>query len=167
MRSRYPIAGSLILFTVFGVGALGDAPISVLRAQQDPAGLFIEAPGQPARDQANDPTVVRSRPVTIRFDALTDASAADAGPVPRSTLVLNLFDDVSYTAVIDRIDPAARGFTWVGHIPGVELSTMTLALVDAVMAGSVVMPGAVYAVRYAGGAFTKSTRSISRSFHRN
>jgi hypothetical protein len=152
MPSRHPIAGSLILFTVFGVAAFGDAPASVLRAQQSPAGLFIDAPGQPARDQSNNPTVMRSRPVTIRFDALTDASAADAETVPRSTLVLNLFDDASYTAVLDRIDPAAEGFIWVGHIPGVDLSTVTLALVDTVMAGSVVMPGAVYAIRNSGGA---------------
>jgi len=151
MPSRHPIAGSLILCTVFGVAAFGDAPSAVLRAQQSPVGLFIDAPGQPARDQSNDPTVMRSRPVTIRFDALTDASAADAETVPRSTLVLNLFDDASYTAVLDRIDPAAEGFIWVGHIPGVDLSTVTLALVDTVMAGSVVMPGAVYAIRNSGG----------------
>lgn len=112
MQRRYPIAGSLILFTVFGVAAFGDAPATVLRVQQRPAGLFLDAPGQPARDRSNDPTVMRSRPVTIRFDALTDASAADAGRVPRSMLVLNLFDHVSYTAVLGRIDPAAA--PWPG-----------------------------------------------------
>ena len=71
-------------------------------------------------------------------------------PAPRS-LVLNLFDDVSLTAVLDRIDPARDGLTWVGRVAGREHSWVTLAVVDGVMAGSIIMPGAVYEIRHAGG----------------
>jgi hypothetical protein len=44
------------------------------------------------------------------------------------------------------------GFIWVGHIPAVDHSTVTLAVADAVMAGSVVTPESFYAIRYRGGA---------------
>lgn len=58
------------------------------------------------------PSPTAAPPVTIRFDALAAASAADPGRVPRSTLVLYLFDDVSCASVLDRIDPAAA--PWLG-----------------------------------------------------
>ena len=61
--------------------------------------------------------------------------------------MLNLFPDASYQAVIDRIDATANGYVWVGHIPGVELSTVTLAREGDVMYGSIFTRNAVYIVR--------------------
>ena len=56
-------------------------------------------------------------------------------PTLEATLQLNLFDDASYRAVLDRIDPTQRGFVWVGHVAGVEMSTVSLATEDGVMSG--------------------------------
>jgi hypothetical protein len=135
---------------VLGVALFGDALASAIRPQQSPGGLFIDAPAQLARDRFADQTDMRSRVVTINQAVLRDARAADARVGP-PTLLINLFDDVSFTAVRDRIETTAHGFTWIGHIPGVDFSTVTLATTSGMMAGSIIMPGAVYAIRNAGG----------------
>ena len=119
---------------------------------QQPSGLFVEVagPAAAAADQrvARDRTRIRSRTVRIDFPQLgTRDARASAG----ATLQLNLFDDASYRAVLDRIDPSASGFVWVGHVVGVEMSTVTLATEDGVMTGIVLMPEAAYEIRFAGG----------------
>ena len=96
---------------------------------------------------AADRTRIRSRTVRVDFTQLgTRDSRSDAG----TTLQLNLFDDASYRAVLDRIDPTPGGFVWVGHIAGVEMSTVSLATEDGVMSGSILTPEAAYEVRFAG-----------------
>ena len=112
--------------------------------------MFLAAPARAADGRPVRAAVVRSRPVTINPAAWPIARRAGAPPAPRS-LVLNLFDDVSLTAVLDRTDPARDGLTWVGRVAGREHSWVTLAVVDGVMAGSIIMPGAVYEIRHAGG----------------
>jgi hypothetical protein len=118
---------------------------------QQPSGLFVEvAPAAPpAGDQrvVTDRTTVRVRTVRIDFPRL---GARDARPGAGATVELNLFDDVSYVAVRDRIDSTAHGFVWIGHIRGVELSTVTLATENGVMSGSIQTPDAAYAIRSAG-----------------
>jgi len=133
-----------------GVALLGTAPDPATRPQQDPGGLFLDATSQVARDRSRHPSVMRSRLVTLSPAVLQGVRAADRRAA-RQSLLLNLFDNVSFAAVLDRIDAVSGGHAWVGHIPGIELSTVTLATVDGIMAGSVVMPNAVYAIRYVGG----------------
>ena len=112
-------------------------------------GLFRTG-GAASQGAPNRPWVARSRVVSV--DLETWAAALPGGPGSgRPSLLLNLFDDASFPAVFDRIDAASNGLTWVGRVPDRPLSTVTLTLVDGVMAGSVIMPGSVYAIRYAGG----------------
>ena len=96
---------------------------------------------------AADRTRIRSRTVRVDFPQL---GARDSPPDAGTTLQLNLFDDASYRAVLDRIDPTQRGFVWVGHIAGVEMSTVSLATEDGVMSGMIQTPEATYTVGFAG-----------------
>src|SRR4051794_1127155 len=115
-------------------------------------GLFIDATGPVAAalDQSarTDRTRLRSR--TVRID-LPQLGTRGEPLSPGTTLQLNLFDDATYTAVLDRIDTTANGFVWVGHLRGVAMSTVTLATQDGVMSGSVFTPDATYAIGVAGG----------------
>jgi hypothetical protein len=136
-----------------------------LTAQQ-PAGLFVEVvgPAAAAADQrvAVDRTRIRSRTVRVDFPQLgTRDARADAG----TTLQLNLFEDASYRAVLDRIDPTVGGFVWVGHIAGVEMSTVSLATEDAVLSGSILMPEGVYEIRFVGGGLHAAFKLIRAPFH--
>jgi hypothetical protein len=140
---------ALVVLLVATTGAVLSGS-SVLLAQQSP-GLFIEAAGPKiaSGDQlaAADRTRVRSRTVRIDFPQLgTRDARSDVG----TTLLLNLFPDVSYTAVLDRIDRTTRGFVWVGHIPGVDMSTVTLGTEDGVMSGSILTAAGTYEIRFAG-----------------
>jgi hypothetical protein len=150
MPTRNSRGASLFVSLAIGMAMLGKGPESVVRAQQDPSGLFLDAPGQRDRNRPVHPSVVRSRLVTVNPAVWPDSRRPDLA-AGRKTLLLNLFDNQSYSAVLDRVEPVPNGFSWVGHIPGRALSTVTLTTVDGVMAGSIVMPGAVYAIRNAGG----------------
>lgn len=122
---------------------------TTLSAQQPP-GLLIEvAGGGAAADQlaAVDRTRVRAR--TVRID-LPQLGTREQRRTPGQSLLLNLFDDASYSATLDRIDQTSGGFVWVGHIPDVAMSTVTLAIEDGAIYGSVLTPAATFVIRSAG-----------------
>jgi hypothetical protein len=141
---------SLLVLTLLALGALEDAPVSAFRSREPRGVLFAPSPQPAVQVRPADPTVVRSRLVTIDISAIQAACPTDPSAIAPPFLLINLFDDVAYNAVVDRIDPAVGGFTWVGHIPGIALSTVTLATVDGVVSGGIVMPEAAYVIRYVG-----------------
>ena len=134
---------SLLLAAVLSL-----AGATALSAQQPP-GLLIEVPGGAAADQsaAGDRTHVRAR--TVRVD-LPQLGTREQRRTPSQSLLLNLFDDASYSVTLDRIDQTRGGFVWVGHIPDVAMSTVTLAIEDGAVYGSVLTPAATYVIRSAG-----------------
>jgi hypothetical protein len=107
-------------------------------ARQPEPGLFVSAPAQAASTPA-DASVVRQRAVTI------DAARLDA-----ATVVLNLFDDAEFTAVLDRRERTSTGYVLGGRLRNIENSAVTLAVTADVMAGSITMPDASYAIRHGG-----------------
>ncbi len=106
------------------------------------SGLFVQKPGK----ITNEPGaigVVRARAVDVSFGLL--AGVAKAG----SELRLNLFPDVSMTAVLDRIVfETAETFSWIGHLEGVPGSHVTLVAGGGVLAGSVTFDGTAYRIRH-------------------
>jgi len=150
LRRRAPVVPMLLL-AVVGGALLGGARVAARHPSQNPIRLFVDAGAAVAYDRRPDATVMRSRLVAINGAALLVEPAGDSPTAMPPTIELNLFDDVSYLAVLDRTGVSGAGVEWVGHIPGMALSTVTLVSVDHVVAGSIVMPGAVYAIRYLGG----------------
>ncbi len=108
--------------------------------------LFQDAGFQVSAANVN-PAVVRSRTVTTDFSLLaTEVTSADAQPNP--TLTLNLFDNATFTAVRDRLEALeGGGYAWSGHLEGIELSQVTLVVLDGVVSGSITLPGANYQIR--------------------
>jgi glucose/arabinose dehydrogenase len=136
------------LVTVLIVGACLSGE-SILVAQSP--GLFSQPDAAASvsvlQGAAPDRTVGRSRVVTIDFTQLgSQGVSADRN----TSLELNLFADVSFTAALNRIDATARGFVWSGHIPAIPMSTVSLATDGGVMHGVVMTPDASYVVRYVG-----------------
>src|SRR5579872_2467214 len=119
-------------------------------AQGGPNGLFRDGPSTLAALTAGDGRALRSRSVMVDIAQIARAgkvrSAADVAP----TLSLNLFSDVTVAAVLDRVDTPDSGFVWVGHVQGLPQSSVTLALVGNVMAGTVVTADATFTIRYTG-----------------
>jgi len=107
--------------------------------------LFAEAPGTAEMKQgeaAPDPTVVRSLNVTV----------INQGALQREdTITLNLFSDVSFNAVKDRVEKRGPGsYTWFGRVEGVKDSQVILAVENGGMAGNITVDGQMYQVRDTG-----------------
>jgi hypothetical protein len=77
--------------------------------------------------------------------------AAQARGAAAAPLVLNLFPDVRLEALMDRVENTPSGYVWGGHLRGVDLSAVTLAVTGGAVAGSITRPGAAYAIRPSAG----------------
>ncbi len=61
--------------------------------------------------------------------------------------MLNLFDDVVFTGIVEHVEPTASGHALWGRLDGVELGTMTMVVNGNVVAGTVRTLGTVYSIR--------------------
>jgi hypothetical protein len=132
----------------FLVVLLGTLMVSLAQAQVD-TGLFMEA-GPPAADLlTQDVTVVRQRWVRIDDAPMRAALPPPPGATPAGqSLTLNLFADTRLVAVLDRVEQTETGYVWVGRLPGVELSRVTLAVTANIMAGSISTPDTIFVIRH-------------------
>jgi hypothetical protein len=87
----------------------------------------------------------RSRYIGIDFSMLR--TRAQRQMLHEPSITLQLFPDVTVTAVFDRYDLNAGGMTWVGHIQGAPMSSVTLAYRGTLMMGSIATRDAVYQIR--------------------
>ncbi len=118
-----------------------------------PSGLFYEVDGEPP--PSTDFDTLNSRLVGIDLRQLAQVTespvdAKDDVTGEAQTLVLNLFDDVVFTGIVEHVEPTASGHALWGSLDGVELGAMTLVVNGKVVVGTVRMPGAVYTIRTAG-----------------
>ena len=113
------LAAAVAVILVVGVGSA---------SAQTPA--FI-APAPTQTPRALEPHILRERRVDLAPSLLG---------MPTERLRLNLFPDVSYTAVLDRFVRTASGGTWTGRLAGVPLSSVVFASVDGALAGHVNSP---------------------------
>ncbi len=127
---------ALCLFTIAFIG-----PTSVAA---QPPGLFLPGEKPAATLPLRDPTAIRSRYVTIDVEQLTKQNADGSH---RPTLLLNLFPDASYEAVLDRVDRIGDSLVWVGHIPNTDSSSVTISLEDRTVYGRIAVGEAAYIVR--------------------
>ena len=138
-------------------------------------GLFLAvepAAGIGARGAtaASDSLTIRQRLVSIDFGQLAAPvdTAAAARPVdaagPSGMLRLNLFDDASFTALVERSAPTfSGGYALSGRLAEVEMGTVTLVVNGDVVAGTVRTPEATYRIRSAGnGLHTVSQVDLSQ-----
>ena len=67
-------------------------------------------------------------------------------------LTLNLFDDASFTGLVEQVAPTfSGGYSLSGRLAGIEMGTMTLVVNGDVVAGTVRTPETTYRIRPAGG----------------
>ena len=145
-RDRAALAGALLAVLATG-GAAGQ-----------PGGLFRAVePAAPAAAPGSrippDSLTLRRRLVSIDFGQLTPpaGAAADTGAAPSGVLRLNLFDDASFTGLVESVVPTySGGYSLSGPLAGVEMGTVTLVVNGAVVAGTVRTPEATYRIRPAG-----------------
>lgn len=112
--------------------ALAAALLALLTAAEavgQPPGLFREAPPAPAvagpgLSAIFDSTTLRRRLVAVDFGQLAPPAGAAPGATgtiaPSGVLQLNLFDDTSFTGLVDRVEPTfSGGYALSGPLAGV------------------------------------------------
>lgn len=114
-------------------------PTSALFIATDQAGAFTP-----------QPAISRSRFVKINRSLLLD-DHGDALPLaPNSEITLDLFPDVAYVGVIERIERVGDTISWVGHLKNVETSQLFIVYSAGVFIGHFASPAGVYEVSNAG-----------------
>ena len=133
------------------------AALAAGEAVGQPGGLFrAVAPAGvaavPDSQTSTDSLTLRRRLVSIDFGQLTPPlDAAAAAVAPAGVLRLNLFDDASFTGLVESVAPTfSGGYSLSGRLAGVEMGTVTLVVNGEVVAGTVRTPEATYRIRPAG-----------------
>ena len=132
------------------------APPGLGTTASEDVGLFSEVDGDPP--PSTDVETIASRLVGIDFGQLTQVTKPPVGPKdpatgeppPPQTLVLNLFDDVVFTGIVEHVERTSSGHALWGRLDGVELGTLTLVVNGSIVVGTVRTLDAVYSIRTAG-----------------
>lgn len=133
---------SVVTLTVVGCAGQSQGFKGTLHA------LFVDAPTSAENDalrekEKQDPTIKRSRHVLVKVELLRSQEGL---------LALNLFGDLSLTAMKDRMEVRSENrYTWYGHIEGVEHSQVILVVEGGSLAGSITTRGDLYQIRDIGG----------------
>jgi hypothetical protein len=128
------MGGNIVLLVCFFLAAhIAPAHVDAQSPLFSPA--EIPAPAPPF----DNATVIRQRYVTIDVEQL--------GKQDIRGLLLNLFPDINYRALLDRIDHVGTSLVWVGRIPNIDSSSVTLSLENRTVYGRIAVGESVYIVR--------------------
>ena len=118
-----------------------------------PSGMGLFMPAAPAAQGdagLAEAARLRRREVTVDTERLARLATATR-PVAAPALVLNLFDDVVLTAIVERRTPTfSGGHALSGRLQGIDSGTLTLVVNGAVVAGTVWTPAEAFRIRPAG-----------------
>lgn len=127
----------------------------VSAAQAEGLGLFSDADVttadmSTAYNQPSNNAVARSRYVNIDLTQLP--ASLNTGDASKNKLDLNLFADVSFTGVVNKVQKdSALGTAWIGTLEGVEGGYFYLVKNGKVAILHVASPKGIYEVSWAGG----------------
>jgi hypothetical protein len=116
--------------------------------ETDSLGLFLDTRSSgPASSEAH---VSRSRFVKINFALLLDEEGQVLELPSNTELTLNLFPDVTYSGVIDRVERNGDEFAWTGHLKGIEYSSLTMVFTSGIFLAQIASPAGIYEVSNVG-----------------
>jgi len=123
---------------------------------EEPGGLFIGSSSLKDR-RISAPDVLQSRHVQIAFDQLGPESGPPSdGSGKGEHLKLNLFEDVVYTAILDRIEQNdgarygkahADSYTWIGHLLEEPESLVVMVVRGESLYGTIATAGGNYSIQ--------------------
>ena len=113
------------------------------------SGLFTESVETERFQEPLGPTILRARYAGVRINLLRETVRSHAGS-PSNRVKLNLFEDVCFTAVLDRTQFGTNRLIWIGHAEGAPHSQVTLVAEKGILSGNITAYGRSYQVRYVG-----------------
>ncbi len=113
--------------------------------------LFVPTKTQVDAFFADDPTVMRFSFVYINFAVLGGETGPPFdGSGAGQRITLNLFDDTEFIALLERVEAnPTGGFTWIGHLEGLENSFVTFVVNEGVVIGKITTSQEIYELRFA------------------
>jgi hypothetical protein len=141
--------GKLLVLASLLAGLVGVHDVTVLSQTNTDNELFTDSPIAGTLSISGRPEIIRTRFVMVNISALGGIK----GVSPQDTLILNLFPDAVFTARLRRLERAPGGYVWIGRIEEKQLSDVLLSVVGDIVMGSIIMPGTVYSIEYAGGEY--------------
>ena len=149
--NRVPVARSALVGIPVALLAAGEAAgqnEGLFRAVEPTAAVGARASSTPL-----DSLTLRRRLVSINFGQLALPLETAAVPAaPAGVLRLNLFNDASFTVLVEGTAPTfSGGYSLSGRLAGVEMGTVTLVVNGDVVVGTVRTPETTYRIRPAGG----------------
>jgi hypothetical protein len=149
MTWRHLLTSSFLAFAVLAFHA---GCVTQQRSDEREEHLFnplADHAGQIEKSQK--PRIIRFRFVSVEFNLLTRAASFEQNAANRPFLLLNLFDDATFNAMLDRREVRSdKSFTLFGRVQGIENSQVTLVVEDGVLVGNIKVQDAMYQIRYAG-----------------
>ena len=146
--SKYILAIFVILITSLTSGCGGQRPS--VETSLPPNSLFITTE-QKIDDPGLDPKIIRARLVEVNFELIGGSHPDENDFNPGDTLTLNLFEDVVFVAVLEKVEEVIPGsYTWTGSLLDVDNGRATLAFSDQVLSGDITVPDLLYRIRYVG-----------------
>ncbi len=78
---------------------------------------------------------------------------------PAKSIILNISSNKSLLAILDHVENVyVGGYNWIGTIDGVKLSQVIFSVKNGIVAGKIIMPKAIYEIRY----ITSNTYAIQQ-----
>lgn len=146
--NKYIFVFCVILLTSLTSGCGGQRPS--VETSLPPNSLFIKI-DQEIDDTGLDPKIIRARLVEVNFELLGGPSVDENDFNPGDRLTLNLFEDVVFEAVLEKVEVVIPGsLTWSGILTDVDHGRATLAFGDQVLSGEITMPSVLFRIRYVG-----------------
>ena len=134
-------AAACAAFVLLAVPVVRTATVSIL----DPVVDSAVGSNSALRAALNAPTGKRSRLVRVNLSPLP--SPGTGARLIEDDLELELFADITVKAVFERFETVGGSGTWVGHVDGIPMSSVTLAYRDGLMTASINTRDAVFQIR--------------------
>ena len=109
----------------------------------------VEEDGGERSAPPGDKSVIRERNISMNLKALGDSSNGNHGTYP--ILELNLFNDVTYQAVAERVEVDRGTLSWYGKIVDDPESSVLLVSKGGVVVGTITIGQELYRITYRGG----------------
>lgn len=143
--AKKPCRGLFKVLTVILIAAV--AALAAVASPVAAGGLFRDANSSAEAGRADDADVMRTRLVVPDLDLLHQWGDGGSG----ARLLLNLFDDAAFWAVLDRVESNPSGSqSWIGRLDGVLYGSVILVVKDGVLMGNISSGDGLYRVSYVG-----------------
>jgi len=137
-----------------------------LSQSADAQGPLLFEPETDSVADTDEIGVVRKRQVTVNTDFLDGSLKAGRRQIIGDSIVLNLFADSQYVAKLIHTEPLDDGgYAWIGEIPEIEFSQVTIIVRDDLLTGNIRLPTGLYQLRPSGNELHVISEVDGSAFH--